>query len=320
MRSRLDPSRRASRTQTTLRRPVIFEGRGAHSNEPVRLTLSPAGAGTGVAFLRADAPAEAEALVEAHWSRVSATRLRTRIGTGAASVSTIEHLMAAFAGLGVDNVLVELDGPEVPAMDGSARAFVAAIEEAGLKLLAAPRRVLRILEPVRVCEGAAFAEFSPSSSEGLRLDVEIDFPSALIGRQRLTLALTPSMFKRDLAPARSFGFIRDAERLWREGLALGASLENSVILDDERVLNPQGLRFPDEFVRHKMLDVVGDLALAGAPIEGAFKSYRGGHKLNLTLVEKLMTTPANYAYIGETGQRQGDADQSERFMRGADRN
>ncbi len=294
MRSRLGPSRRAPRTQTTLRRPVILEGRGAHSNEAARLTLSPAEAGTGVAFLRADAPAEAEALVEAHWSRVTATRLRTRIGAGAASVSTIEHLMAAFSGLGVDNALVELDGPEVPAMDGSARAFVAAIEEAGLKLLAAPRRVLRILEPVRVCEGASFAELVPSAQPGLRLDVEIDFPSALIGRQRLTLALTPGAFKRDLAPARGFGFIRDAERLWREGLALGASLENSVILDDERVLNPQGLRFPDEFVRHKMLDVVGDLALAGAPIEGAFKSYRGGHALNLALVEKLMTTPGAF--------------------------
>jgi UDP-3-O-[3-hydroxymyristoyl] N-acetylglucosamine deacetylase len=303
MRSRLDPSRRAPPAQTTLRRPAILEGRGAHSNEPVRLTLSPAGVGTGVAFLRADAPAETEALVEAHWSRVSATRLRTRIGTGAASVSTIEHLMAAFAGLGVDNVLVEIDGPEVPAMDGSAHAFVAAIEEAGLKLLAAPRRVLRILEPVRVHEGAAFAEFSPSSSEGLRLDVEIDFPSALIGRQRLTLALTPGVSKRDLAPARSFGFIRDAERLWREGLALGACLENSVILDDERVLNPQGLRFPDEFVRHKMLDVLGDLALAGAAIEGAFKSYRGGHTLNLALVEKLMTTPGAFEWRETPGVR-----------------
>lgn len=318
MRSRLDPSRFAP--QTTLRRSVIIEGRGAHSDRPARMTLSPAGARAGVNFLRVDAPSEAEGLVEAHWPHVTATRLRTRIGAGAASVSTIEHLMAALAGLGVDNVLVELDGPEVPAMDGSARAFAAAIEEAGVARLAAPRRVLRVLEPVRVSEGASFAEISPSSREGLHLDVEIDFPGARIGRQRLALALTPDAFLRELAPARSFGFVQDAERLWREGLALGACLDNSVILDGERVLNPQGLRFPDEFVRHKMLDAVGDLALVGAPIRGVFRSYRGGHTLTLALVERLMTSPGNYTYTGETGRRRGGSDQSERFPRVADRN
>jgi len=286
--------------QTTLRRAVTLEGRGAHSDRVARLTLSPADAGTGVLFQRADADASP---VAALWSRVTATQLRTLIGEGEGSVATIEHLMAAFAGLQIDNVIVDVDGPEAPAMDGSARAFVAAIREAGVRRLAAPRRSLKILKSVRVSDGAAFAELGPSAEPGLRLDVAIDFSHGLIGRQRLALTLSRDAFIRELAGARSFGFLSDAERLWREGLALGASLENCVILDEREALNPEGLRFDDEFVRHKALDVVGDLALVGAPIEGAFRSYRGGHKLNHALVEKLMTTPA--AFEWRDGARSG---------------
>jgi UDP-3-O-[3-hydroxymyristoyl] N-acetylglucosamine deacetylase len=191
-------------------------------------------------------------------------------------------------------------------MDGSAYAFVEAIEEAGLVSLAAPRRVLRVAAPVRVSDGASWAELTPWSGEGLHLDVEIDFPG-LIRRQRLSLDLTRETFTRDLARARSFGFIADAERLWARGLALGAGLDNSVILDGEKVINPEGLRFPDEFVRHKMLDVVGDLALAGAPIFGAFRSYRGGHALNLALVEKAMTTPGAVEWLGRQTEIYGRA-------------
>ncbi len=275
--------------QTSLRRPIALAGRGVHSNHATRMTLLPAEAGTGVVFLRADCRPDGAQAVPAHWSQVTQTQLRTEIGAGPAAVSTIEHLMAAFAGLGVDNALVELDGPEVPAMDGSAEAFVAAIREAGIARLAAPRRVLHVRQPVRVADGAAWAELAPCDAPGLCLDVEIAFAGA-IGRQRLALALTAASFIRELAPARSFGFMRDAERLWRAGLALGASLENSVVMDGDRALNPEGLRFPDECVRHKALDIVGDLALAGAPIQGALRSYRGGHRLNLALVEKLMTT------------------------------
>jgi UDP-3-O-[3-hydroxymyristoyl] N-acetylglucosamine deacetylase len=280
--------------QTTLRRCVTLSGRGAHSDAPARLTLSPAGAGVGLLFQRA----EAETAIEALWTRVTATQLRMQLGDGAASVATIEHVTAALAGLGVDNAVIEIDGPEAPAMDGSALPFVAAIRDAGLRRLATPRRRLKILETVRICDGAAFAELAPAETPGLTLDVEIDFPHALIGRQRLALTLSPETFAHELAGARSFGFLGDAERLWRQGLALGASLENSVILDARRALNPEGLRFSDEFVRHKALDVVGDLALAGAPIEGAFRSTRGGHGLNLALIERLMTTPSAYVLIG----------------------
>lgn len=267
----------------------MLAGRGMHSDAPARLTISPAEAGAGVLFLQS----EAEQPVAALWRNVCATQLRTEIAQKGARVSTIEHLMAALYGLGVDNALIDLDGPEVPAMDGSAKDFAAPILDAGVVALAAPRRVLKIVEPIRVSDGAAWAELAPTRRSSLRLDVEIAFPRP-VGRQRLALDLTPGAFAREIAPARSFGFVRDAERLWRQGLALGANLDNCVVLDDNRTLNPRGLRFENEFARHKMLDVIGDLALAGAQIHGAFRSYRGGHRLNHALVEKLMATPSAY--------------------------
>lgn len=269
-----------SRAQTSLARSVTLSGRGVHSDTPARLTLSPAAADSGIVFSADGAD------ILADWRSVDATQLRTRLSGEGASVSTVEHLLAALAGLGVDNALVEIEGAEVPAMDGSARAFVAALDEAGVVELAAPRRFLRVSAPVRVSDGAGWAELTPTGG-GLSLDVEIAFEGR-IGRQRRALNLTPETFRRELAGARSFGFLRDAERLWRDGLALGAALDNTVVLDGETVLNPEGLRYVDEFVRHKMLDVVGDLALAGAPILGAFRSFRGGHALNVALVQMAM--------------------------------
>lgn len=266
--------------QTTLARPVSLSGTGVHDGKPARLTLAPAGSDAGVVFNIAGAE------IVANWRSVDATQLRTRLSADGASVSTVEHLLAALAGLGVDNALIDVAGDEIPAMDGSAEAFVSAIDEAGIAPLAAMRAYLRVVSPVRVSDGAGWAELTPAGS-GLRLDVEIAF-GGRIGRQRRALDLSPESFRRELAPARTFGFLRDAERLWREGLALGASLDNTVVLDGEAVLNPQGLRYADEFVRHKMLDVVGDLALAGAPIIGAFRSYRGGHALNLALIQAAM--------------------------------
>jgi UDP-3-O-[3-hydroxymyristoyl] N-acetylglucosamine deacetylase len=276
-----------------LRKSVVVSGRGVHGDAPARLTLSPAEAGTGVVFVTRDGNP-----IAAHWTNVRSTRLRTEIASGAARVSTIEHLMAAFAGLGVDNALVEIDESEVPAVDGSALPFVAAIRNAGIARLRAARRAIKIVETVRVSDGAGWAEFAPTKRGCLDLDVEIAFPGA-IGRQRIALPLAPSIFAREIASARSFGFLRDAEQLWRQGLALGASFENCVIFDGDRVLNPRGLRFPDEMARHKLLDVIGDLALAGAPIHGAFRSYRGGHCLNLALIERLMTTPSAYVLSKE---------------------
>jgi UDP-3-O-[3-hydroxymyristoyl] N-acetylglucosamine deacetylase len=221
--------------------------------------------------------------LRADWRSVDATQLRTRLSSGRASVATVEHLLAALAGLCVDNAFVTVEGDEIPAMDGSADAFVAAIDEAGITSLPAPRARLHVTAPVRVSQGAGWAELTPAAS-GLSLDVEIAFEGP-IGRQRRAIGVTPKTFRRELARARSFGFLRDAERLWRSSLALGANLDNTVVLDGANALNPQGLRFPDECVRHKMLDVLGDLALAGAPIVGAFRSFRGGHALNLALLE-----------------------------------
>ncbi len=263
--------------QQTIGRSVTLVGQGVHGGRRASLTIAPAGADAGVVFNVGGAE------IEAHWSRVDASKLRTRIAGDGASASTVEHLMAALAALHVDNALVLLDGDEVPAMDGSARDFVSAIDEAGVAPLAAPRRCWRVVKSTRVSDGAGWAELRPAKA-GLHLDVEIAFPSP-VGRQRLSLDLTPENFRRDLADARSFGFLNDAERLWRERLALGANLDNTLVFDERGPIHPQGLRFADECVRHKMLDVVGDLALAGAPIIGAFRSYRGGHGLNIALLE-----------------------------------
>lgn len=257
---------------------MTLSGRGAHGDRPARLTIAPAGPDAGVVFWAGDAA------IPADWRRVGATQLRTQLMSDGAAVSTVEHLLAALAGLGVDNALIDVEGDEIPAMDGSAAGFVEAIDEAGVVELPAQRTYLRVAAPVRVTDGAGWAELLPAIC-GLRLDVEIAFEEP-IGRQRLALDLTPESFRREISRARSFGFVQDAERLWRAGLALGANLDNTVVLDGGAVLNPHGLRYPDEFVRHKMLDVVGDLALAGAPIVGAFRSYRGGHAMNVALLEK----------------------------------
>ena len=290
--------------QTTLRERIVLNGAGVHSNRPVRLILHPAEANSGVCFLRTGAR---EHLIEANWSKVSMTELCTVIGAGTeASVSTIEHLLATFSGLAIDNVLVEIDGPEVPIMDGSAAAFVEAVDAAGIVELAAQRRYLKILKPVRIEQGRGFSELRPADG-GFTLDVEIDFAGGLIGRQQMVLELEPASFRRDVARARTFGFLRDVERLWKAGFALGASLDNTVALDEERVLNPGGLRYADEFVRHKTLDAVGDLALAGAPIIGAYRSYCGGHKMNVAVLQALFEDPSNYRFVDAPVQRRAAA-------------
>jgi UDP-3-O-[3-hydroxymyristoyl] N-acetylglucosamine deacetylase len=288
--------------QTTLRdRIVLSGGIGVHSGKPVRLSLNPAEASTGLVFLRSGLPNGGSRRIEANWSKVTMTELCTVIGDGAQHmVGTVEHLVAALRGLGVDNCLVEVDGPEVPIMDGSAAAFVEAIDRVGLRQLGAPRRFVKVLKTVRIEQGRGFAELRPASSSsesGFRLDVEIDFKSDVIGRQRKILDLDPASFRRELARARTFGFLADVERLIKAGFALGASLENSVGIDDGRGLNPEGLRYSDEFVRHKMLDAVGDLALAGAPLIGEYHSYCGGHKMNVAVLEALFSDRSAYRLV-----------------------
>lgn len=294
--------------QTTLSAPVTLTGCGVHSGDEVRVVLHPAEANHGVVFLRTGLPGGRDRLIDARHVAVSATELCTVIGereTGA--VATIEHLMSALYGAGVDNVLVEIDGVEVPILDGSAAPFVEAIDRAGLALCKAPRRYLKVLKPVRASQGKAFAELRPD--DAFRLDVEIDFGDSVIGRQRRALTLSSSVYRRELARARTFGFMRDVERLWKAGFALGASLENTVAVGDDGVVNPEGLRYPDEFVRHKMLDAVGDLALAGLPLLGAYRSFCGGHRLNFAVLEALFADRANYTMVeGRTRRETGYAE------------
>ncbi len=291
--------------QTTLRKRAILSGSGVHSNAPVRLVLHPSEANSGISFLRTGLPGGRERQIDAVWSNVSMTELCTVIGDPAdATVSTVEHLLAAFSALGVDNAMVEIDGPEVPIMDGSAAEFVEAIQQAGIHHLSAPRRYLKVLKPVRVEHGRAFSELRPAD-KGFRLEVEIDFAASTIGRQKKVVDLDGQLFTRDLARARTFGFLRDVERLWKAGFALGASLENTVALDEERVLNPEGLRWPDEFVRHKTLDAVGDLALAGSPIIGAYRSFCGGHKMNVAVLEALFSDKTAFEFIEFPVRREG---------------
>ena len=217
---------------------------------------------------------------------VTGVTLCTVLGDGnGASVATVEHLLAALRGLGVDNALIEIDSAEVPIMDGSSAQFVEAIDEVGLVELDAPRRYLKVLKTVTVEDAGAHGELSPHN--GFRLDVEIDFDCAMIGRREIEIDLNPGSFRRELSRARTFGFMKDVERLWAAGLALGASLENTVAIGDDRIINREGLRYSNEFVRHKALDAVGDLALAGAPILGAYTSRRGGHRLNSLVLKAL---------------------------------
>src|SRR5271169_6445817 len=283
--------------QKTLRRRVEVTGVGVHSAAPAQLVLHPADADSGVVFLRTGLPGGRERLLEAKRFNVTETALCTMLGdaTGA-SVCTVEHLLAALSGLRIDNALIEIDGPETPIMDGSAADFVSAIDSVGVAQQSRSRRHLKVVKPVRVDHDGGFAEFLPAE-RGFRLDVEIDFESSAIGRQRRVFDLDPLTFRREIARARTFGFVCDVQKLWQAGYALGSSLENSVAIDGDSILNPEGLRYADEFVRHKALDAVGDLSLAGSPIIGLYRTYRPGHKLNAMALDALFAHRSAYELL-----------------------
>ena len=252
--------------QTTLRGQVAVSGIGIHSGLPATLTLLPAAANTGIRFVRSGVDGQPDREIRADVRAVTATEFATVLGDATGPLcSTSEHVLAALIGLGVDNVVVEIDGPEVPIMDGSAMPFVEAIDKVGVVTLPTPRRFIQVLKPVRVAKGDAYGELRPYA-HGFRVEVEIDFDNPLIGRQAYMLDVEPDSFRRELARARTFGFMRDVAKLWNAGFALGASFENTLVITENRVLNPEGLRFADEFARHKALDAIGDLALAGAPL------------------------------------------------------
>ncbi len=291
----------ATGRQRTLRSEIGCVGVGLHSGARITLTLRPALADTGIVFRRGDLGID----IPARFDAVADTRLCTVLAAHDAPqvrVGTVEHVMAALAGCGIDNVIVELDGAEVPVLDGSAAPFVFLIDCAGILEQAAPTRSIEVLRTVRVADGDSCVELRPSLGGGLDLAVSIAFPAPVIGRQALSLHLGEAAFRTELAAARTFAMAGDIAGLQAMGLARGGSLDNAVVVDGARVLNPAGLRMADEFVRHKALDMVGDLALAGAAIHGRVLAHRPGHALNNRLLHALFADDANWGWVGTAAQ------------------
>jgi UDP-3-O-[3-hydroxymyristoyl] N-acetylglucosamine deacetylase len=283
--------------QRTLRSRINCSGVGLHSGRRVMLVIGPAAVNTGIQFRRTDVAGNG-AIIPARWDRVVDTKLCTVIGNGdGVVVSTVEHLMAAFAGLGIDNATVDIDGPEVPIMDGSAEAFVFLIECAGIAEQSARRKRIRILKTVTVGDDRASATLAPAPFASL--DFALDFANPAIGKQEKSVRVAEDAFKRELSRARTFGFAEEVELLQKAGLARGGSLDNAIVIGADRVLNREGLRYGDEFVRHKLLDAMGDLYLAGAMVEGRFRGTRSGHALNNQLLRALFADPEAWKLVDD---------------------
>jgi len=279
------------RFQSTLKKELCFDGAGVHSARPVRLVIRPAPVDHGIVFTRIDGGGRRS--FPADTFHAGPTDLCTTLGTGDVRIETIEHLMAAIAACGLDNLAIDIDGREVPILDGSSTLYMQAFAKAGIEEQKAPRRYIRILKPIRVEVGAAYAEFLPADTT--RFDIMIVFDSPAIGEQHIVFDLTRDYFAREIAPARTFGFMKDVKRLRAVGLAQGATLENSVVIGlDGKVMNADALMGEDGFVRHKALDAVGDTALLGRPFIGLFRSCRGGHALNASAVKALLAQPDHY--------------------------
>ena len=283
-----------SHNQQTIEKPLSINGIGLHTGIDVSMKLYPAEADYGIKFIRKDL--NDNNVIDAIWSNVTNTKLSTTISNkNGASVSTIEHLMSALSGLHIDNIKVEIDGPEVPIMDGSSIKFVNLIDTASIKNLHKKRKILKVKQNIKVERDTSFVELKPNSQ--FSIDFEIDFPSKLVSQQSCQLQLVNGNYKTDIASARTFGFEKDVDMLRSNGLALGGSLENAVVVGETKILNSDGLRFKDEFVRHKILDSIGDLYLAGSPIQGYFSGSKSGHHLNNLLLRSLFSDENNYEYI-----------------------
>jgi UDP-3-O-[3-hydroxymyristoyl] N-acetylglucosamine deacetylase len=285
-----------SARQRTLAGVLQFSGFGVHSGLPVTLTIEPAPADSGFLISRELQNGRKVGPVPVHFSRITRTTLCTTLDLGeSVDVATIEHVISALSGLGVDNAMITLTGKECPILDGSASHYVEGIRRVGLTIQSATRKYIKIMRAVTVRNNDAFAALEPYN--GRCLDLEIDFDNKVIGRQRMIFDWSPRRYYEDVARARTFGFVRDAKILRQAGYALGSSLDNSITVHDDRILNHDGLRFEDEFVRHKLLDAVGDLALGGLPIYGRFRSYKGGHALNALVLSSLFAAEANYDIV-----------------------
>ena len=284
----------SSQIQQTIAEPLSIRGIGLHTGINISMQLYPAEADYGIKFIRKDL--HNNNMIEALWSNVSNTKLSTTISNkNGASVSTIEHLMSALSGLHIDNIKIEIDGPEVPIMDGSSIKFVDLIDKTSIKSLNKKRKILKVKKNIKVEKNDTSVELKPNNQ--FSIDFEIDFPSKLVSQQSCHLQLVNGNYKTDIASARTFGFEKDVDMLRSNGLALGGSLDNAVVVGESKILNSDGLRFKDEFVRHKILDSIGDLYLAGAPIQGYFLGNKSGHHLNNLLLRSLFADKNNYEYI-----------------------
>jgi UDP-3-O-[3-hydroxymyristoyl] N-acetylglucosamine deacetylase len=279
--------------QRTIAKPVSVTGIGIHSGKKVTLTLTPADADFGVQFVRTDIPGAT--LLKASATTVGATENNTTIGQGRNAVHTVEHLLSAFYGLGIDNVLCEIDGPEVPIMDGSGASFVFVLKETGIATLNKSKKFLVVLEPVKVQVDDKWAMIEPASK--LVIDSTIVFAHPVIKKQRKVFEFSCENYIQEIGRARTFGMLRDVDMLKRKGLIKGGSLDNAIVLDEFKVVNGEGLRFRDEFVRHKILDTIGDISLLGHEIAGRVTTYKSGHNLHNLLCRKLLETPSAYEIV-----------------------
>lgn len=279
--------------QRTLREKVRVNGIGLHTGKPAQMSFRPAPTGTGIHFIRKDLPGSPALSTQAE--AVTATNMATTLGDEIFSVSTVEHCLSAIAALRIDNLYIELEGPEIPIGDGSAEPFLKAIQSVGLIDQDAPRKYIYVTRPIYFQENDKQAYILPYN--GLRVQCTIDFPHPCIGRQSMECEINESSFAREIAGARTFGFMKDVEAMHKRGLALGGSLENAVVLDDKSILNPEGLRWKDEFVRHKILDALGDLVTLGMPLLGHVVLHKAGHDVMNKLVRQLLNSPDAYRYV-----------------------
>jgi len=281
--------------QRTVKDNIEFSGIGLHTGCAVNARIIPSGADTGITFVRTDLPGAPAIKAEA--SSVLTTSYATSLGTREVSISTVEHILAAFYCLGVDNAVVELNGPEVPILDGSSSGFIDMIESTGLTELCAPRKYIVIKRPIKVQENGKYVFLMPSEEMEFTVDYSIDFSHPFMTRQNFSRLFSKEVFKNEVGRARTFGFLRDVETLRKNGLAKGGSLDNAIVIGEGEILNEGGLRYPDEFVRHKVLDMMGDISLLGAPIVGRIIAHRSGHSLNYKLIQQVLKMPHKWELL-----------------------
>jgi UDP-3-O-[3-hydroxymyristoyl] N-acetylglucosamine deacetylase len=290
--------------QTTIKKPVELVGIGLHKGTPVRLRLEPLESNSGIVFYRSDVDVAIALTPE----NVVDTKMATVIGKDGYVISTIEHMLSAVYAYGLDNLKVIVDADEIPVMDGSSASFCMLLDEAGIQELDIPKRVMRIKKEVIVQEGEKYVKLSPSPD--LKYDFTIKFPHPVINKQEYVLEFTKESYKNEIARARTFGFLHEVQYLRSKGLALGGTLENAIVLDDKKILNPEGLRFPDEFVRHKILDAIGDMSLIGMNFIGNYEAMAGSHDLNHKLTVELLKNPENYEVVELVGEKTAELEKA----------